>query len=237
MNHKLQIAPKNHLGNPIGTSFRFAREACLAALKHVDDSRQMCVIAGQKLRELKADKVICQHGDFIDLVEKYIPEISRQTATTWMRAAESVTRALGFPAVIEIDSVVTPLSEILAGDRSKLSKAGQKLAQAWFDFTEHKTIKVCIAGVVVDGDPDSRIVRAINGKMAKGAGGGGDRKDFPTFIGKKLSQLTTHLQSYKNFTGPQLERVEQLTKQNFAKMPSGYLELVMKIVREELKTR
>jgi len=226
------IPAKAGMGHQNESSFRFARTAVIAALKHVDSSRQMCVQAGQLLRELKAS---IDHGDFTALLEQYIPEISEQTARTWMRAAESVTKALKFPDSIEIDSVVTPLSEIIGADRSKLTKQAQALAQQWFNFTEGKTIKDCIAGVVVDGDDAHRIDRAINGKTKGGAGG--DRKDFPTFIGRKLSQLTTHLEHYKKFSAPQLERTELLTRQVVKKWPSGYLELLQKEIKEELKTR
>lgn len=228
-----QLATKVGMGHQNESSFRFAREVCLAALKHVDESRQQCVRAGQILRELKASS---DHGDFEALLEKNIPEISAQTARTWMRAAESVTKALKMPDSIDVDSVVTPLSQIIGGDPATMSPDARKLQQAWFDFTEGKTIKDCIAGVVVDGDASSRIDRAINGKT-KGGKGNVDRKDFPTFIGKKLSDLSTHLEHYKKFSAPQLERTEFLFRQAIAKWPSGVLELVVKEAREELKKR
>ena len=217
----------------IGLAFAPLRTAVVKALQHVDDSRRVCVQAGQLLREMKER---CAHGEFLDLVEEFIPEISARTATTWMRAAESVTKALNMPQAIDVDSVVTPLSEIIGADDKKLSDEGRKLKQQWFNFTEGKTIKDCIAGVVVDGDAAHRIDRAINGKT-KGGKGNVDRKDYPLFIGRKLSDLNTHLSHYKNFTGPQLERVELLTKQHVAKMPSGYLELLARLVKEEIKSR
>jgi len=229
------------MGHQIRSSFVFAREVCLAALKHVDASRQQCVQAGQVLRELKANKTVCEHGDFLELVDQYIPEISIRTAQTWMRAAESVTKALNLPDVIEIDAVVTPLSEIIGADRTKLSKQGAALAQQWFNFTEGKTIKDCIAGVVVDGDDAHRIDRAINGKTKGGAGG--DRKDFPTFVARHLRAISSMLLVRKAgrpvkeraLAADQRTAIAASFNGTFKQMPRWVLENAKETIAQELK--
>jgi len=222
----------------LGQAFIPVREAVVRALHHVDDSRRVCVQAGQMLRELK---VRCDHGDFEELVEKYIPEVSIQTCRTWMRAAESVTKALSFPNVIEVDSVVTPLSEIIGGDDAKLSKQAKALKQQWFSFTEGKTIKDCIAGVVVDGDADSRISRAINGKTKGGAGG--DRKDFPTFIARHLQANTSMLVIKKKGHPPKMRQLAADQQANICasfnaalrQWPRWLVENIAEAGRQELK--
>src|ERR1017187_9888105 len=85
------LPAKTGMGHQIESSFQFAREACLRAIDHLNGSRQMCVIAGQMLRELR-DR--CAHGEFMPLIEEHIPEVSHQTVLTWIRAAEAVTRYL-----------------------------------------------------------------------------------------------------------------------------------------------
>ncbi len=224
-----QIPKKAGMGHQIGSDFQFARQACIRALDHLNGSRQLCIVAGQMLRELR-DR--CRHGEFMPLCEENIPEITHRTVTTWIRGAESVTKFLKFPDAIEVDSVVTPLSEILTADDKNLSKEGRTFKQTWFNWTNGKSIKE-----ITLGDEVAALSRSLGGKYGKNAGGGGDRKDFPKFIGKKLSQLTTHLEHYKNFTGPQLERTESLFKQNIAKWPTGALEMAMRHFKEELKTR
>ena len=222
----------------LGEAFIPVRTAVVRALQHVDDSRRVCVQAGQLLRELKAR---CQHGEFLDLVEEFIPEISARTATTWMRAAESVTRALKFPDAIEVDSVITPLSEIIAGDDKKLSKEAKALKQLWFNFTEGKTIKDCIAGVVIDGDADSRIDRAINGKTKGGAGG--DRKDFPRFIARHLRCVTSMLVIKKSGRPAKARALAADQRANIGaafdgalkQWPRWTIEIISQTVRQELK--
>lgn len=125
-------------------------------------------------------------------VAKHIPEIHHDTANAWMRAATNVAKALKFGDSIEIEATVIPLSKLLSAPIEELPEGAHEFRQAWFDFTADKTIKDCINGVMVDGDPAHRIDRAINGKM-KGGYRGEDRKAFDTFIAVKLSHITSSL--------------------------------------------
>lgn len=179
-----------HLFNPTQI-----KQLCLDALKACDNAAQKCLAAGQALNEAKA---VYGHGDFMETVAKLVPEISHKTATTWMRAAENITHALPpLDGTINIESI----SELLSTPDSELNAAAREWKQGWFDFTADKTIKECLNGVLVEGDADHRIDRAINGKTKGGSGG--DRKDFPLFVAVKLKDMGVHLGHWKNMTETQ----------------------------------
>lgn len=225
----LQNIQNAGMGLQIKPEVQFVREACLRALHHLNGSRQLCIIAGQMLIELRSK---CQHGEFMAIVEHDISEITHKTVNVWMRGAETVSRTLKLPNAIDIDAKVTPLSEILLADPKTLSKKARDAQQLWLNFTDGKTIKE-----ITTGDEVSSLTKAIAGKHRPGAGGSGNRKDFPIFIEAKLSQLATHLDHYAKFTAPQLDQTEIIFKRQIAKWPSPVLELVLKLTRENLKTR
>lgn len=173
------------------------RIVVLDALSSVDNARQKCMAAGQFLNELKADH---KHGDFMELVAKTVPEISERTARDWMRAAANVMKALPMGA-IDIEASV-----ILNTPDADLTEDQLEWKQGWLDFTNGKTIKECLNGVIVDGDEPHRIDRAINGKTKGGAGG--DRKDFPLFVAVKLKDTGVHLSHWKKMTEAQRTEVK-----------------------------
>ena len=211
------------------------RKAVLEALHSLDSTRRTCIAAGQLLVETKARLSRPRNGGryeeweegdgFEEWIEKNIPEIHVDTARRWMRAARGAVK--GLPGigdgrfkisegdVIDIEGV--PVSEVLATPDEALSAGARQWKQAWLDFTEHKTIKECMAGVLIDGDPDHRMDRAINGKMARGAGGSGDRKDYSFFTFRKLRHLNTFFSSWETMT--ELQRTE--IKDMFAAAVTG----------------
>ena len=198
------------------------------ALASFETSRQKCLIAGQMLIEVKPS---IPHNQFQNYIERNFPKIVYRTAARWMAAAENITKFLPPPTGLAVD-----ISVLLTTDAAKLSPANAKYKQMLLDLNGNTTLKDAANGVFNEGDEAHRITRAVNGKT-KGGKGTVDRKDFPTFIGRKLSDLSTHLRGYQQFSVPQLERTELLFKQNVTKWPSPVLELVAKLVREELKTR
>lgn len=173
------------------------RTVVMDALSSVDDARQKCMAAGQFLNELKEAH---KHGDFMELVARTVPEISERTARDWMRAAANVLKALPMGA-IDIEASV-----ILNTPDAELTEEQLEWKQGWFDFTNGKTIKECLNGVIVDGDEPHRIDRAINGKTKGGSGG--DRKDFPLFSAVKLKDLGVHLSHWKNMSEAQRTEVK-----------------------------
>ena len=238
MSNKLQIAPKTGMGLKSATVayldphspkvIHEIQHAIDDALSSFETSRQKCLIVGQMLCEIKQR---LEHGEFQNYIEHNFHKLPYRTAARWITAAENIIKFLPPPEALEIE-----VSVLLVTEDAKLSKSDLKYKQMLLDLNGNTTLKDAANGVFNEGDEAHRITRAHNGK-AKGGKGNVDRKDFPLFIGRKLSDLSTHLQHYKKFSGPQLERTEQLTKQNLAKWPGGYLELVVKIAREELKTR
>ena len=224
-----QNSPRESFGDP------FQKETIQTINRAIDDalasfevSRQKCLLAGQMLIEIKP---LIPHGQFQSYIERNFPRIAYPTANRWMAAAENIVKFLPPP-----ESMVLDISVLLTSDAAKLSAPDAKYKQMLLDLNGNTTLKDAANGVFNEGDEAHRIKRAVNGKI-KGGKGTIDRKDFPTFIGRKLSDLSTHLRGYNAFTAPQLERTELLFKQNLAKFPSPVLELITKICREELKTR
>jgi hypothetical protein len=139
------------------------KQLCREATEACEDASQKCLRAGQALLELKAT---FGHGDFMEVAAREIPNVTHRTLTTWMRAAENITRALGpVDGAIEIES----FSEILSTPDDELPQHAREWKQQWLDFTADKTIKECLNGVLVEGDEAHRVDRAINGKTKGGA--------------------------------------------------------------------
>lgn len=169
------------------------RKVVLDACFSLEEARQSCLAAGHAL--IEAREALDRRGlgagedGFTEWVKKTIPEITLRTAQLWMRAAANVARAL--PPVPADDSIDVEVSEILTKPEEELTPDERKWRQQWLDFTKDKTIKDCLDGVLVDGDEGHRVDRAINGKTKGGAGG--DRKDFPVFVMRKLKEVGSHL--------------------------------------------
>ncbi|MDE2101193.1 MAG: hypothetical protein KGL39_28365 [Patescibacteria group bacterium] len=199
-----------------------------AALASFDESRQKCLVVGQLLSDAKKR---LDHGDFDTYVERHFPKLPGRTARRWVAAAENILRFLPPPKTLDID-----VSVILTSADADLSGAARGYKQLLLNLNNNTTLKDAAAGVFVEGDDAHRISRAHNGKT-KGGKGNQDRKDWPEFIGRKLSDIGTHLSHFKQFSAPQLDRTETLFKQNIAQWPSPVLEIIAREVREELKKR
>lgn len=191
---------------------------------------ERAIYVGQLLNEQKA---LVGHGHWLPWLAANCPEISQDTARRWMDAAEAVlTKALKLPPVIE----ALPLSQVISTPEEELPEAAREARQLVFDFTAGKTIKECLAAVVVEGDEPHRITRAHNGRT-QGGSRGEDRKDWPKFVGLHLSDISAHLDHWKQFTGAQVETVEAKFKAAVGKWPSPLLESLKRAIAEELKTR
>jgi hypothetical protein len=219
----------------------FVRRVVLAALESVDQARQKCLVAGYYLAEMKAH---LPHGQFLAWVTKEIPEISHDTANLWMRAAANVAKALHMDGAIEIEATVIPMSRLLSAPEAELPAAARELRQTWFDFTADKTIRDCISGVVVDGDPESRMKRAINGKLTGGTRGE-DRKDWPTYIGRHLGDITGLLgakeanreRRWQGMTPLQRQTIQDAVATALSKWPTPLVEHIAKVARHEVNSR
>lgn len=212
------------------------RNAVKEALAEAEESRsigrsavQKALYCGQMFIEKKAS---LPHGQWLPWLSKAVPEICEDTAQIWMNAARNVIAGAG----LDLKSLTLPLSLVLAASDGELSGEALEARQLLFDFVEGKTISDCLRGVLVNGDASHRIDRAINGKT-KGGSRGEDRKDWPTFIGRKLSQVSTHLESFEKFTAAQVAATEVVFKSAIGKWPTGVLEMVRRQVKEEVARR
>ena len=178
-------------------------------------------------------KPLLGHGNFQEWIEEEFPRLPYRTAARWMQAAERMLAATG----IQPHLLCAPMSELLAPDAPAGANAESLEArQMIFDFMRDKTIKDCLAAVVVDGDEPHRITRAANGRKLGGSRGE-DRKDWPKYIGIHLKDITAHLKSYKSFTPAQVESVIQKFGVFFSKCPDLLLGELKKQITEELKSR
>lgn len=184
------------------------------------------MIAGQLLREKRATLA---DESFSKWLEKHVTEISRQTAYTWMNLAEYVTTAIDLPAC------GMPLSQVLSGDPKELPESAREAQQLMFDFTEGKSIRGCLRDAVLDGE-ESRLKRAFNGRT-KGGSRGEDRKNWAEFIGRKLSDISSHLEHWEGFTPGQREKAERYFALAIQKWPTALVETLQGICKEEGKKR
>ena len=220
----------------LSDQFAPIRKAAREANDQAKTAVGKAIYCGQLLNELK-DRV--EHGDFLAAVEANVPEIGRATAWRWMTAARNVLAAtsgdlkqLGFGG-----GETTPLSALLDPDSPVAASADTHLArQLLFDFTAGKTMRECLAAVVVDGEDAHRITRAHNGRTAGGTKGE-DRRAWPEFIRRKLSDISTHLKSWRTMTGAQTEAIEAAYKIEISKWPAPLLETLKKTINDELKSR
>lgn len=208
------------------------RAAIADAFAAADLAVNKAIVVGHMLIEEKARQLAADgRGNFQKWIEENLP-INYDRANHWMNVASACLKGAG------LDSAALPDSpeRLLNAPESELSEAGLEARQLLLDFTKDKTMADCLRAVTVEGDAAHRITRAHNGK-SKGGHDGGDRKDFPKFIGVHLSDITAHLKFYKSFTGVMVETIESKFKAAIAKWPSPLLEAIKKLITEELKTR
>lgn len=187
------------------------------------------LFAGQLLREKREVLGAAQYGQFSKWLEKHCALISRQTAYTWMELAERVTSA------VEVPQLGMPVSSVLSSSPNDLPDDARQYRQLMLDFTEGKSIRGCLRDAVLDGE-ESRLKRAFNGKT-KGGSKGENRKDFPKFIGNKLSDITTHLESWDKYTAAQIEQTETAFKKVIGQWPTALLGTVAELIKKEMKSR
>lgn len=183
------------------TAIKLIGAAIDDALTSFEISRQKCLIVGQMLSEVK-NKL--NHGEFENYVKRNFPQLAERTAYRWVAAAENILKQLPPPdevATIEISTL------LLTTDNSQLSKPAQAYKQILLDLNNNTTLKDAANGVFNEGDEAHRITRAVNGQTKGGAGG--DRKDFPLFIARKLDDIGTHLSHWSAMTTTQ--RTECMT--------------------------
>lgn len=202
----------------------------------IDDALDIAELAVNKAirvgQLLIEKKPALGHGNFQAYIEANFRRISYATAHRWMQAAERTV------AAIELDATTldVPVSLLLSAPASELSEPAREAQQLLLDFTKDKTIKDCLAAVVVDGDEPHRITRAANGKKLGGSKGE-DRKDFPKFIGEKLSDVAAHLKSWPSYTAAQCEDTQAKFKSFLGKCPTPLLSHLKALIDKELKTR
>lgn len=171
------------------------------------------------------------HGDFLEWRRNAVPELSDDRAERYMQAAANTLKQVTLPVIdLPISAVINTPAEDLPSD------AAREAQQLIFDFTKDKTIKDCLASVFVDGDEPHRITRAGNGKKLGGTKGE-DRKDWPKFIGQKLSDVAAHLKHWASFSPAQVEVVLSKLSQIVVKWPTPVLAHLKKVITEELKSR
>lgn len=228
---------------------KIIREATLDALAAGYTAAQKAVVVGHYLLAKKAD---LEHGQFEAWRAKTIPELPESTAQRWQTAAMRSAKAAltGYaPAqiengVIEVDGEVISISQVLTTPEQELSKSAREAKQLLLDFCADKTIKDCLSAVVNDGDADSRITRAANGK-SKGGSNGEDRKDWPAYIGRHTSDITFLIGGkeknketrWKGMTAGQREKIQDAFTTALGNWPTGLLEHIANAAKEELKKR
>lgn len=208
------------------------RDAYNDAQATAESAVQKATICGLLLVEAKS---IIGHGSFMQWVKIHLPEINHRTAHRWMEAAERTIEATKLPLSFESSGKTIPLSLAISGPEKQLTKEAKEARQLFLDFITDKTLKA-LMGVVVDGDDAHRITRAHNGR-SEGGSRGENRKDWASFIGRKLSDITTHLSHWKSYSAGQVETTETRFKQFFSKVPTPLLEAIKKQINDELKQR
>lgn len=206
------------------------------------------LVIGQMLREQRDaenGKGNNQHADDNGSFGTWLKDncdVDRATAYRWMEMADRAitagwTSLLGHAAieakVIDIGGVEISFSQILSAPDKELPKEALEARQLLFDFVGDKTMKECMALVVVEGKEPHSITRAHNGKTAKGAGGGGDRKAFAQFTATKLKHITT----FVNSNMPLQEKASIIKAADAAakNWPKWFLEALLDPIKRELK--
>lgn len=179
-------------------------------------------------------------------LERNCPKIALRTAQRWMQAAERSSLAIGDAPIIEIEGVIVPVSQMLFAPEAELPAKALKYRLEWFEWAADKTIKDCLSAVAFEGEESKRITLAHNGKNAKNAGGGGDRKDFKKFIKTKLAHIGTFLfvpkkatsskpPHFRDFPSDEQAQIVALFLAAVKKWPVWILKPLAQAIAKELK--
>jgi hypothetical protein len=207
------------------TALARAKAAVNQAFRSAKVAVGEAILAGHALLELKAE---VGHGRFQELAEEHFGEVSDRTLRRWMETAERALLASG--VVVDI-----PVTQLLTAPAEELGAEQLEARQLYLDFAEGKTLKE-LREVVVDGEEPHRITRAHNGR-AKGGTKGEDRKDYPKFIGEKLSDVTAHLKHWQSFTPAQKSAANGKADSAIGQWPTEWLHYWKDRITKELKTR
>lgn len=207
------------------------------------------LVIGQMLREQR--EAVCgkkqhnQHTSGDAQFSSWLVEnctIPTRTAYRWMEVAErsisacllaSLGKAQIEAGAIEVETVVIPFSQMMTATDAELPQSALAARQLLFDFVGDKTMKECLALVVVEGKEAHSITRAHNGRNAKGAGGSGDRKAYGQFMGVKWKHIVT----FANSTMATSEKAKAIvaTELGLEKCPRWYVEIINQKTAKELK--
>jgi hypothetical protein len=201
------------------------RAAIQEALETADLAVNQAIYVGQLLNEARPQ---IAHGKWQAFVEENFPEITYDTAHRWMTHAERITKF-----VLRDSSPTVPASRLLTA--GELDGNDEEARQLLLDFMAGKTIAEAVRAAVVEGD-DARAARAVAGKSTGGSRGE-NRKDFPKFAARHLSDLAYHLEGFDKFTDPERETVEEAFKTHLADWPRAAIEVFIEIARRDLKRR
>ena len=180
-----------------------AWDAAIISLTH------HAIVVGQLLLEQKAFvSPLCHDGttgkfsgkkgsSFDEWLDQNCPQIPRRTAFRWMDLADRVSRVIrrigvGLPCsqTLELSTGETiPISMALTQPPEELPETALQYRNDVLEFVSGKTMKDCLAAVIVEGDETHRISRAGNGQVTGGTRGE-DRKDYPSFVEKKIGHIT-----------------------------------------------
>ncbi|HOC56639.1 MAG TPA: hypothetical protein PKI20_13535 [Verrucomicrobiota bacterium] len=187
--------------------------AVRAAVGFATRAIQDCLLAGQALNEAR---VLFQRnrgpggafeswdyaGGFEEFVCTNLPEISLVTAQRWMRASRNVLMAVVGEELPEADPLLDRFglapSVVLRKPDAELDAEALLFKRNWFYFTENRTLKSCLGGILVGAD------RSVNGSVL--GGGGGDRRDYADFTLRKLQNISTFFSSWDRM--PERQRTE-----------------------------
>jgi hypothetical protein len=253
---QLATTPKAHVAKPVPTSDfeRLVREldsqiekANRAARVAVDEAIAAGAMLAEARERLKAaaGEQWNSHAKPDSLkFEVFIEGVaqrhgcSTRTLYNWMGAAENGRKVLA-ESNIRVQEIPIPLSRLLTLPEAEVGLAGSAALEArqlLFNWMADKTIGECLKGVVVDGDDASRITRAHNGKT-KGGSRGEDRKAFDEFIGRKLSDISSHLEHWETFKASQKEATLNHFANALSEWDTVVLEHIQKLLKEEMKKR
>ena len=125
-------------------------------------------------------------------------DIPERRAHKWMKAAENIFRRVfdleGYgpiPLQLEHGGKQVYLSEALALDDDGSKSPALDFQRRVFALLEKRSLTDAIVGSLDGEDSEGHVSRVMNGQIL--GGGGGDRKDYPAFIRRKLKEMTEHL--------------------------------------------
>jgi hypothetical protein len=173
-----------------------------------------------------------------------IEDIAAQTGSDprniyrWITCAENACEHLA--SAIDIQTIDCPVSYLLTAPEAEVGIVGSdavKARQLLFDWMAEKSTLGAMRGVVVDGDPGHRVTRARLGKATGGTHADDDRKDYPKFIARHLSDSAAHLEKWDTFSAGQKDATLTAFANWLEQLDTALIEHLVKAAREEMKTR